>query len=292
MRVGMIGLGLMGSVMAERLLVAGHDVAGFDISEAACQTARCRGIDVLCDAQAVARHGRLILLSLLTSEDRRELLWGPQALASALTSGTLILDTTTGRPEDTRKDSARLAEQGVRLIDVCISGSSLTTAEGRAVALVGDTRENAHHYESVLAAFTAQQHYFGRPGQANEAKLIINLVYGLHRATLAEALSLAARSGFDLNAILDVLKAGDTYSVVMDTKGPKMVEQQYEPAAARVSQHTKDARLILEFAESVGAPVPLSEINTRMLEKLVDRGEGHLDNAAIFKAYYPQGVEP
>lgn len=286
MRVGIVGLGLMGSAMAERLLVAGYDVAGFDISESACQKARCRGVDVLCDAQAIARHGRLILLSLLTSEERRELLWGPQSMASALASGTLILDTTTGRPEDTREDCMRLAEQGVRLIDVCISGSSLTTIEGRAIALVGDTRENAH-YESVLATFTAQQHYFGRPGQANEAKLIVNLVYGLHRAALAEALSLAARSGFDLNAMLDVLKAGDTYSVVMDTKGPKMVEQQFEPAAARVAQHTKDAHLILEFAESVGAPVPLSEINTRMLEKLVDAGEGHLDNAAIFKAYYP-----
>ena len=287
MRVGIVGLGLLGMSMADRLLASGYDVAGFDIAEGACHTARCRGVDVLCDAQSVARHGRITLLSLMTSEDRRRLLWGDQSMADALSAGSLILDTTTGRPEDTRMDSVRLGERDIRLIDVCISGSSVTLAEGNAVALVGDTRENAVVYEGVLRAITTQQHYFGHPGQANEAKLIVNLVYGLHRAALAEALGLAARSGFELKAILNVLKAGGTYSMVMDTKGPQMIEKRYEPAAARVSQHTKDAHLILEFAESVGAPVPLSRANTRMLEQLIEAGDGHLDNAAIFKAYCP-----
>jgi 2-hydroxy-3-oxopropionate reductase len=223
-------------------------------------------------------------LSLMTSEDRRDLLWGNQAVAAVLKPGTVILDTTTGRPEHILDDHTRLAEQDVRLVDVCLSGSSQVVAEGRAVALVGDTEENAD-YRDIVAAFSKAQYYFGVPGQGNRVKLIVNLVFGLNRLVLAEALGLAAKGGFDLSIVLEVLKEGETYSTVMDTKGPKMVTGVYEPVVARLAQHLKDVRLIVEYAEKVGARVPLSEVNARLIQEIVDAGAGELDNAAVFKAY-------
>jgi 3-hydroxyisobutyrate dehydrogenase-like beta-hydroxyacid dehydrogenase len=285
-RVGIIGLGLVGRALARRLLQAGYPVCGYDLAETALEQARKIGVEILPDASTVARNTRLLLFSLLTSDDRRALCWGPQSLAEALQPGTVILDTTTGRPEDIREDHGRLAGQDVRLIDVCLSGSSQVIAEGRALALVGDRRAAAG-YADLLECFSKAQYYFDEPGQGNRVKLIVNLVFGLNRLVLAEALGLASCAGFDLNAILEILKAGETYSVAMDTKGPKMVSGSYEPAVARLGQHAKDVHLILEYARQVGAAVPVSETHARLIDALVRDGWGDLDNAAIFKAYRP-----
>ncbi len=287
MHVGIIGLGLMGKAMARGLLRAGHGVSGYDIRPEARAEAEGTGATVLRDAAAVARDTELLILSLMTSEDRRSLLWGEQALAEALDAGTVVLDTTTGRPEDTEEDHARLAGRGVRLVDVCVSGSSQSVLEREALALVGDSRAGAAPYAEILATFTKAQYYFGQPGQGNRAKLIVNTVMGLNRLVLAEALALAKQGGFDLEEMLDVLKQGDSYSVAMDTKGPKMISGVYEPAAARLEQHAKDVGLILEYAERIGAEMPVSALHEQLLARALENDGGPLDNAAIFRAYAP-----
>lgn len=288
MRIGIIGLGLMGHAMARRLVAAGHAVAGYDLRPDANEAARRLGVEVAAEAAPVAEDCDVLILSLLTSEDRRNLFWGRQSLADVLANGSLVLDTTTGRPDDIQADGARLAERGIRLVDVCVSGSSQVVNDGRAIALIGDTRENAAAYASALTAFTKEQHYFGALGRGCCAKLIVNTVFGLHRLVLAEALSLARAGGFDLGEILEVLKQGETYSVAMDTKGPKMISGNYAPAVARLDQHAKDVSLILEYAAHIGAEVPLSALHKDLLARAQEKGGGPLDNAAIFKAYDPE----
>lgn len=284
--IGVIGLGLVGRAVARRLLQAGYPVCGYDISENARTLAGEIGVEILPDAQAVARKTKRLVFSLLTAEDRRALCWGTQRLAETLQPGTLVLDAITGCPEDLEEDSRRLAAAGVKLVDVCLSGSSQVIGEGQAIALVGDTQEAAD-YAGLLAVFTKVQYYLGAPGQGSRAKLIVNLVFGLNRLVLAEALGLAAKGGFDLDTILAVLRTGETYSVAMDTKGPKMVSGIYEPPVARLGQHAKDVHLILDYARQLGAAVPISEMHARLIDDLVRSGSGDLDNAAIFKAYHP-----
>lgn len=283
-QIGLVGLGLVGSALARRLRGAGYRVHGYDKRNEANVEADKLGVAVASDVSQIARENKLIVLSLLTSEDRRALLWGEQSMASALQPDTTILDTTTGRPDDIVEDSVRLAGQGVRLVDVCLSGSSQVVEEGRALALVGDSEGNAM-YTDVLRAISKRQYFIGGPGQGNRMKLIVNLVFGLHRAVLAEALGLAARGGFDLDQTLDILKEGETYSVAMDTKGPRMISRTYTPAVARLAQHAKDVDLILEYGRSIGAPTPLSLSHQVLLHRLVEAGFGDLDNAAIFEAY-------
>ena len=284
-----IGLGLLGSAIAQRLVAAGFRIDGYDIRPEARERAEAYGVAVHPSARETARRARLLILSLMTSEDRRRLLWGEQDAAAALVPGTVILDTTTARPGDIVDDHARLQGIGVRLVDVCVSGSSQAALEGRATALIGDTPENAAGYDSAVATFTKRRFYFHKPGQGNRAKLIVNTVYGLHRLVLAEALGLASKAGFGLATMLDVLRSGDTYSVMMDTKGPKMVSGLYEPAAARLEQHAKDVELILEFAKQIGASVPVSELHYDLLQRALELGAGPLDNAAIFQVYSDKG---
>lgn len=282
--VGIIGLGLVGRAMASRLIAAGYSVIGSDISPAACEAASALGVKLCDDAGDVARATDTILLSLLTSADRRTLCWGPQKLAAALLPGSVILDTTTAHPDDLVEDAGRLAKEQVRLIDVCLSGSSQVVAAGQALALIGGSEADAD-YAWALKPFTKSQHYFDAPGAGNRVKLIVNLVFGLNRLVLAEALGLARCGGFDLAKILDVLREGETYSVAMDTKGPSMIRGVYEPAIAKLSQHAKDVHLIRDYAHAIHAMTPLSDLHCQLIDSLVAQGCGDLDNAAIYKAF-------
>lgn len=282
MELGVIGLGLVGSAIAERLLDAGHTVHGFDLDGAACIRAAQRGVQVQGDAVSVSEKASTLFLCLMSSDDRRALLWGEQALAQALKPSTLLLDVATSRPADIVADAERLAP--VKLVDVCLSGSSEVIHRGEALALVGDAEENAG-YRSLLAAFTKAQYFFDRPGEGNRMKLIVNMAFGLNRLVLAETLGLARKAGFDLNTVLEVLKNGETYSVCMDTKGPEMVAGVYEPPVARLAQHAKDVVLILELARETSAITPVSDLHAQLLQELLEAGAGNLDNGAIFKAY-------
>lgn len=286
MNVGIIGLGLVGSAVARRLLAAGYAVHGYDISKKACDNGAALGVNVAADAAEVAASAKTLFLCMMTSEDRRALLWGETRLAETLAPDTTLLDVSTSRPEDIVEDNMRLAGQGVRLVDVCLSGSSEVIGRGEALALIGDREEHAS-YRELLKCFTKRQCFFDAPGAGNRMKLIVNMVFGLNRLVLAEALGLAAKAGFDLNTVLDVLRSGETYSTCMETKGPKMIAGVYEPPVARLAQHFKDVGLILEWAQSLGARAPVSELHARLLRELMDAGAGDMDNAAIFKAYRP-----
>ena len=282
--IAIIGLGLMGTSLAERLLEAGYHVAGYDLRREACNEARAVGVHVATDAQTAVRGHSVVFLCLMTSEDRRELLWGTQSVAPALEPDTWVLDAATARPRDIVEDHARLAAQRARLVDVCVAGSSSMVREGTAVALIGHRREQAAFHECV-AAFTKAQYYLGDPGKGNAAKLIVNLVIGLHRLVLAEALGLARSAGFDLNEILEVLRSGPGNSVMIETKGPQMAAGTYEPLVARLAQHAKDVDLILEYAREHGATTPLSELHAGILRELCDAGFAERDNTAVFEAF-------
>ena len=284
MQIGIIGLGLVGNAIAGRLIAAGYTVYGYDIAVDACERAEAMGVQLQSTATGVAKNSKTILLCLMTSEDRRSLLWGDQSLSAALEPDTIILDVSTSRPEDIAEDGTRLAAQHTRLVDVCLSGSSEVIANGQALALIGDKEENAS-YRELLALFSKAQYFFDQPGAGNRMKLIVNMAFGLNRLVLAETLGMAARAGFDLNTVLDILKSGETYSACMDSKGPKMISRVFEPPAARLAQHAKDVGLILEMAQELGANTPVSELHAQLLNNVIASGFGDSDNAAIFKAF-------
>ncbi|MBI2424250.1 MAG: NAD(P)-dependent oxidoreductase [Candidatus Hydrogenedentes bacterium] len=283
MKLGLVGLGLLGSAVAERLHAAGCIVHGYDVRPEAVLAAAALGIHA--HENAVAVQAPLVILNLLTSGDRRTLLWGDQAFAQALLPGTVVLDTSTGDPAHLVEDHQRLHEQGVRLIDACVAGSSDEVRKQEALLLVGATAQEMAPFAPILEAISRRQFYFESPGQGCRAKLIFNTVLGLHRLVLAEALGLARKSGFDLAEMLSLLQAGAAHSAVMDTKGVRMVTEHYAPPVARLSQHAKDVDLILAFAESVGADVPVSRLHRDLLTEALALGAGELDNAAIFTRY-------
>jgi 3-hydroxyisobutyrate dehydrogenase-like beta-hydroxyacid dehydrogenase len=279
--VGLIGLGLLGTALAERLLRAGLPVVGYDRAPDRCAALAALGGRPAGSAGEVARAAPRVVLCLPTSDVVEEVL---AAAAGDLRPGQVVADATTGDPDRTAALGARLAAAGVRYLDTTVVGSSEQVRAGDVVVLVGGERAAADACADLFAAVAREWFYLGPGGAAARMKLAVNLVLGLNRAALAEGLAFAKAVGIDPGEALRVLRAGAAYSRVMDAKGPKMVAGDFRPQA-KLAQHLKDVRLILESAARAGAAVPLSAVHRELLERLVAAGLGDADNAAIIRAF-------
>jgi 3-hydroxyisobutyrate dehydrogenase-like beta-hydroxyacid dehydrogenase len=278
--VGIVGLGLVGKALSQRLLAAGYEVSGWDVSETARGQAGDLGVRAMAELTAVSAP--TVLLSLPDSSVVSQVLWD-DGLAAALPPGTAVLDTTTGTARDAVTNHQRLAEQGVRFVDVTLSGSSEEIARGEATALIGDDEAEAS-YRSMVEVFASRLFFLGQPGHGCLAKLVVNHVMGLNRAALAEGLALGERAGLAGETLLNVLCGSAAYSRVMDLKGRRMVERDYAPAS-RIAQHAKDVRLILELAGQVGARAPLEQAHAALLAEAIAAGYGEADNAALIEVF-------
>lgn len=277
--LGLIGVGLVGTAIAERLLAAGWRVIGWDLDPARRAVLEAAGGAVASGIAEVFNASHRVLLSLPTDEVVAAVL---NDADSALRAGLIVIDTSTGAPESAVEQAARLSARGISYLDATVSGSSQQLRHGEAVFLVGAKRDAFQACRDVFATLALTTFHTGPPGSGATMKLVTNLVLGLNRAALAEGLAFAEAVGVDLSAALQVLRGSLAYSRAMDAKGRKMIEEDFAPQA-RLSQHLKDVRLILRAAEARGRPLPLSETHRALLERAEAAGWGDLDNSAIIK---------
>jgi 3-hydroxyisobutyrate dehydrogenase-like beta-hydroxyacid dehydrogenase len=280
-RIGIIGLGLVGSALAERLMAAGFDVSGYDINPARVEEFQAAGGASAPTALEAARGCPLVLLSLPTSEIGAAVI---EQIEPGLAPGVTVVDTTTGEPEQMAAFGARLAGRGVFYLDASIGGSSKQVREGEAMVICGGEPQAFAACAELFRVCFRQAFHVGECGGGARMKLVLNLVLGLNRAVLAEGLSYARACGVDPARALEVLKAGPAYSRAMDVKGHKMLGGDFTPEA-RLAQHLKDVRLILKTAEAHGARVPLSTLHRQLLEEAEAAGYGAADNSAIIKVF-------
>lgn len=283
-RIGFVGLGLLGSSLAERLVDAGFEVYGFDKGDPKSQR-----VVLLDSLGALFETCRIVILSLPTSRDVAEVL---STAESAFDSGRhAIVDTTTGDPEAMRSFFESLQKRGVDYVEANVAGSSEAARKGEASLFLGGEPRSIERLRPVLDALSGKTFNLGGAGSASKFKLTHNLLLGLNRAALAEALSFGEALGFDKAASLEVLKQTPAFSSVMETKGERMVRSDFELPQARLSQHLKDVRLILEHAERSGARVPLSAVHRALLEDAEAAGFGQSDNSAILMAFRKEAAQ-
>jgi 3-hydroxyisobutyrate dehydrogenase-like beta-hydroxyacid dehydrogenase len=269
--VGLIGIGLLGSAIAERLKVSGFRVYGWDADPSQKTNADVTWRHPAAIAKSCAR----ILLCLPDSSVVETVV---EQIEPHLHPATKVIDATTGSPAAVDRIAARLALRDVQYSDACIGGSSEDVRRRRATVMFGGTQEVFIECQPIFESYAHASFYMGPAGAGTRMKLAFNLVLGLNRAVLAEGIAFARRAGIDPEAALDVLKDGAAFSRVMDTKGRKMIQRDFEPQA-RLSQHLKDVRLILEE----GGSLPFSEVHQRLLAELEAAGYGPEDNSAIFR---------
>lgn len=284
-RLGVIGLGLMGTAISERLLEHGYGVCVWNRSRE--KAAPLLPLGARWSNNPLAECDRVII-SLYTTEVVESVL---AQLDEGLHAGQIILDTTTGEPEQTAALGARLAGRGVRYLDAPISGSSVQTRRGEATVLVGGERAAFDACSDLWPVLGARVFHTGACGSAAKMKLISNLVLGVNRAALAEGLAFAEGIGVSPAAALEVLAGSMAYSRAMDVKGRKMVERDFS-VQARLSQHLKDVRLILQAAGAAGMELPFADAHRRLMEQAEAAGLGELDNSAVIEVLRKSRKEP
>ncbi|MFH1718101.1 MAG: NAD(P)-dependent oxidoreductase [Planctomycetota bacterium] len=281
-RIGLVGLGLVGTAMAESLLARQFDVIGFDISpERLAHLEKLGGTPAASPAELADRVEHVVL-SLPDTNAVEQVVEGDGGLLEASRLPAYIIDTTTGDPERTMELAGRLAQKGICFLDATISGSSEQVRNREAVFMVGGEKVAFERCTSVFDALTEKVFYLGPSGSGSKAKLASNLILGLNRLALAEGLVFAEKLCLDLEAFLELLKATPAYSAIMDAKGEKMLKGDFI-AQARVRQHHKDVLLILKYAQKAGQELPLSLAHLDVLEKAVEAGDGDLDNSAVIR---------
>lgn len=280
-QVGLIGLGLLGTALAERLLKAGFLVYGYDTDQAAVSCLEELGGCGVAGLNDLVRAANPVLLCLPDSDIVSGVL---RDLLPKLSGIGTIIDLTTGDPRTTTQLAAELTANGHVLLDAPVLGSSQVVRDGQAVLMVGGPANEFRRWQPLWHAISTSVFHTGPVGSGQQMKLVANLVLGLNRAALAEGLHLASACGLNLPAVLDILKSGASYSRAMDAKGARMIERNFQPQA-RLSQHLKDVRLILQQAQTANTRLPLSETHQQLLIKAEASGYGAMDNSAVIQAY-------
>jgi 3-hydroxyisobutyrate dehydrogenase-like beta-hydroxyacid dehydrogenase len=280
--VGLIGLGLMGTAIARRLLGAGFSVLGFDIDAGKRRKfVELGGVEARSVAE-IASSCRIVALAVFTTDQVEQVVEGAGGLLGAATR--IAICTSTCDPDRVGALATRVAPRGLALLEVPVSGTSTQVERGDGVGLVAGEEAAAQEADSVLAALCPQRYFLGAPGNGGRAKLAINLILGLNRAAIAEGLAFAERLGLDRSHFLDVAKGSAAYSQVMDVKGELWANDRFEPPMSRVDQSLKDFLLMLEMGKRVGMELPFAALYAELMGDCVAHDEAPLDNAIIINA--------
>lgn len=283
-RVGIIGLGLVGSALAKDLLKAGFEVYGFDILEEKIKRLEKIGIKGTSEPEEVASNAPRVILSLMSTAIVREVIFGKGGKNRGIIHSTplphVIIDTTTGDPVESAGIAQEISKLGVEYIDATISGSSKQIEDRKGVFLIGGREKVIESCTDIFSACSERYLHVGGVGDGQKFKLITNLILGLNRLVLAEGLVFARALRVDLEKLLEVIRFTPAYSCAVDIKGIKMIKKDFS-TQSKISQHSKDLDIILRYAGKAGIQLPLTRLHKKVLELAINAGRGELDTSAV-----------
>ena len=291
-QIGLVGMGLMGGAIAQRLQGAGFAVAGYDVDPARSKRLAEAGGTPVPTLAAVAGQCDTIVLAVFNTDQVEAVVEADDGLLRARQAASprlRLICTSTCDPDRIARLAARIAAHA-DYIEMPVSGTSGQVAKGDGVGLVAGERAAIDAVTAVLAAICPQRQYLGAVGNGGRAKLAVNLVLGLNRGAIAEGLVFAERMGLDPVAFLDVLRNSAAYSQVMDIKGPLMARREFGDPLSRVDQSYKDFALMLEQARALGQELPFASVYADLLKGCIGHGEAQWDNAAILAEIARRGA--
>jgi 3-hydroxyisobutyrate dehydrogenase len=290
--VAVVGVGLLGSAVASRLLAGGFAVTGYDSRPDQLRPLGPRGLaaaatvkDAVSDADAVFT----ILPSLETVES---VILGPGGVLASMPRSAILMQMSTISPTLTRRLGEAAAAAGVGFLDTPMSGTSAMVERGDCTIFAGGDAVLVDACRPVFAAIARRTVHVGPAGSASLAKLATNLLVALNTAAVAEALVLGAKGGLAPQALLDLLKDSAAASKMVDVRGPLMVERRFEPQM-KLELFLKDFRLMLEEAQRLGVALPLTSLTQQICTATVAAGRGGQDLAALITTLERMsGLEP
>jgi L-threonate 2-dehydrogenase len=277
-RIGIVGLGVMGSAMAGHLLAAGFELSGFDVDPARLTALEAAGGRATGSSRETAERSDIVMVSVASVAALDHVAAG---VVEGSHRGLLVVEMGTFPLADKERARRLLEDAGVDMLDAPVSGTGIQAADATLVVLASGSTEGYERARALFDVIGSSSHHLGRFGTGSVMKYIANLLVAIHNLAAAEAHSLGIAAGLDPSLVQAVTSQGVGSSRVFDIRGPMMVADEYDPPSARLDIILKDAHIIHGFAQDVGAPTPLLDAAIPVYERSSEEGLGALDAAAL-----------
>ncbi len=281
-KVGVIGVGNIGYGMCCNLLKAGFEVVTYDICPEPLEALRAKGATIALNLATVGRECPLVFSVVLDYPQNLLVLDGPTGLLINMAPGSTIFVCSTISPAQARDLAALASQQNIRLLDCPVSGGRIGAENGTLTLMIGGQREAIEEHRLALEAVSKKIYYLGDAGMGETAKAVNQALVAIHYVATAECLLLAARSGLDLKQMLEIIIDSEGYSKIFETRGIRMMDRKFEPIGV-LKVIVKDTGIVLNTADSLGLPMPMTSIARQLFQAGVNQGFGEEGSSAIVK---------
>ena len=284
MKIGFVGLGIMGKPMVRNLMKHGHEVTVFDVIQPNVDMMVAEGATAAENVAALAAECPVIVTMLPNSPHVKSVVCGEGGVLSTAKEGTILIDMSSIAPLASQEVAKACAEKGVRMLEGPVSGGEPKAIDGTMSIMCGGDEDLFNECLPILQCMGGDITWCGAVGAGNTTKLANQVVVALNIAAVSEAFMLAKRAGVDPNRVFAAIKGGLAGSTVMNAKGPMMIANNTKPGF-KIDLHIKDLNNALETGHSVGAPLPLTAAVMEMMQTLRADGLGQCDHSALAKYY-------
>jgi|ETNmetMinimDraft_4_1059912.scaffolds.fasta_scaffold22832_3 3-hydroxyisobutyrate dehydrogenase len=285
-KLGYIGLGLMGGPMAGRLADAGYKLTVWNRSRHKLEPFLARGAVEAVSPSEVAAAADVVLMCLTDAKAVESVVFGENGVAEGGAPGKLLADFSSMRPDTTKTLSARLEEAcGMKWIDVPVSGGVKGAEEGTLAIFAGGDAADVERVQAVATHFSQRVTHMGPSGAGQMTKLCNQVIVGSCIATIAEAVSLAEKTGVDTKLLTEALKGGWADSQPFQILAPRFATRQMEPVLGEVHTMLKDLDTAVEFGMNNVVPLPMTGLTAETLRRVVADGFGDDDIGAIMTLF-------
>ncbi|MBR0444050.1 MAG: 2-hydroxy-3-oxopropionate reductase [Clostridia bacterium] len=284
MKIGFIGLGIMGKPMCRNLLRAGYEVTVFNRSSGAMEELREDGALPGASSADVASKSDVVITMLPNSPDVKDVILGRNGVLEGARKGLIIIDMSSINPLASQEVCAEAEKRGCYMLDAPVSGGEPKAIDGTLAIMVGGKEEIFQKVEPILRAMGSSVRLCGGIGAGNTTKLANQVIVAANIAALSEALVLGRKAGVAPEIIFEAIRGGLAGSTVMNSKTPMMLDGDFDPGF-RIALHIKDLANALDVGHGVGAPLPLTASVMEMMQWLRANGFDQEDHSSLIRYY-------
>jgi len=280
LKVGYIGLGLMGKSIARNILKAGFPVVVHNRSRGAVDELAGEGAVVASSPVEVARQVDVVFTNLPDSPDVEQVVLGPQGILEGVHEGLIYVDNSTIKPETARSIAARLAEKGVLALDAPVSGGDIGAKNATLTIMVGGPEEALKTVMPVFEAMGKKITHIGEAGSGQIAKAANQIMVAAQMVAMGELLIFTQKAGADPRKVVEAIKGGAAQCWALDVKPQRLFDGNRQPGF-KARMQAKDLNIVMDSARAYGAPLPAAAIHTQLFNGMAEHGWGDLDNSAV-----------
>ncbi|WP_333897696.1 2-hydroxy-3-oxopropionate reductase [Mixta calida] len=284
MKVGFIGLGIMGKPMSKNLLKAGYTLVVRDSNPQNEAELVEPGATAAKTPKEVAEQCDVIITMLPNSPHVKEVALGENGIIDGAKAGAVLIDMSSIAPLASREIHQALAEKGIKMLDAPVSGGEPKAIDGTLSVMVGGDKAVFDAHYDLMKAMAGSVVHTGDIGAGNVTKLANQVIVALNIAAMSEALTLATKAGVNPDLVYQAIRGGLAGSTVLDAKAPMVMDRNFKPGF-RIDLHIKDLSNALDTSHGIGAQLPLTAAVMEMMQALKADGMGTADHSAL-ACYY------